>query len=666
MTAAEAVPGIEDYAVIGDCHGAALVSRAGSVDWCCLERFDADPVFCRLLDRDRGGVLELGPADPAGYAVTRRYLDGTNVLRTVFRARDGSGEVAVTDLMPVGRRPGAGPNDYVSLTTPQALLRLVEGRSGQVPMRVTYRPSVAFARRPARLALHAEGRVVACEDGPTLSATLPFTATGDRAQGTITVAAGERQALWLGPKERDLQNLLADADALLDVTTAFWREWIAYCRYDGPHAEAVRRSALLLKLLTYAPTGAVVAAPTTSLPEALGGERNWDYRISWVRDASFSLYALVSLGYGGEAARYYDFLADCYERTRPNLQIMYGIDGRAAMPERSLDHLEGYRGSRPVRVGNDAHHQHQVDVYGELIEGTHILNAVGGGRLVARHRAFLAEIADIVARRWHEPDSGFWEVRGEGRRHVQGRVMSFVALDRVAKLLGDKPSWAEAREAILRNLTDRGVDPAGGHLRFAEEVDAVDSFLLLLPLYDLPLPRRLLERTVDETRRRLAVAGTPDLLRRYDVDDRLPGREGAFLPCSFWLAEGLGMLGRTEEAKAVFEAALARRNDVGLLSEEIDPGSGALLGNFPQALSHLALILAAGLLRGEERGGATALAGSHADRIRRGVGAVFGWRGAYEALRREGHWPRLRSSRRSVMPERFARHDPAGDEPSNP
>lgn len=618
---------IADYAVVGDCHGSALVSRRGGVDWCCLGRFDADPVFCRLLDRGRGGFLELCPDGP--FESTRGYVGDTNVLRTVFRAVDGSGEVAVTDLMPVGRRRGAGANDYVTLDAPRALVRIVEGRAGRMALRLAHRPSVAFAREPARLTADQGGRLVACEGGPSLSSTVPLAIEGDTASARVTVAAGERHCLWLGAEVRPPEGLLDDAAELLRVTCAFWEEWIAYCRYEGPYREAVRRSALLLKLLTYAPTGAVVAAPTTSLPEAPCFGRNWDYRISWVRDASFSMYALLGLGYGAEAARFYEFLHASFERTAPRLQIMYGIDGRAELPEEELGHLAGWRGSRPVRRGNSAYEQHQVDVYGELLEGARILQAVGGGHVTGPYREFLASIADTVARRWHEPDDGFWEIRGEQHHHVQGRMMSWAALDRAAKIVGDRPGWAEARAAILADMLARGVDrDGGGHLRFAHDVDGVDSFMALLPLYGTPVPRDVQERTLDAIRTRLAT-GEDGLLRRYDVDDGLEGREGAFLACGFWLAEGLVMLGQAGEARAVFEANLARRNDVGLLSEEIDPSSGELLGNFPQALSHLALVMAALVLNAEARGGTAALAGSHADRARRSVGSVFGARGMW-------------------------------------
>lgn len=658
---------IGDYAVVGDCHGAALVSKDASVDWCCLGRFDADPVFCRLLDRGRGGFLELRPDGP--FEAMRSYLGDTNVLRTVFRSADGSAEVAVTDFMPVGRKPGSGANDYVSLAVPGVLVRLVEGLAGRAAVSLRYRPSVEFAARPARLSA-AAATAVACEGGPVLSATFPLEVAGsDTALGRFTVAAGERHCVWLGPGAMAAGELVGDALALLGVTRAFWEEWIAYCRYDGPYREAVRRSALLLKLLTYAPTGAVVAAPTSSLPEAPGFGRNWDYRISWVRDASFSMYALLALGYGGEAVRYYEFLRRSYEGTAPDLQIMYGIDGRPEIPESELGHLAGHRGSRPVRKGNSAYEQRQIDVYGELLEGAHILEAVGGRHVVERHREFLGALADAVAGRWGEPDSGFWEIRGEPRHHVQGRMMSWVALDRAAKLLGDRPAWAAAREAVVADMLARGVDPGGGHLRFAYELDGVDGFMALLPLYRLPVPREVQERTVGAIERRLAVPG--GLVRRYDVDDGLEGREGAFVACGFWLAEGLTALGRVHEARALFELNLSRRNDVGLLAEEVDPESGEALGNFPQALSHLSMVLAALMLRAHERQGMAGLEGSHADRARRFVGSVFGVRGVWEALVRSRHPPRLRSSRRSVMPDRFAaslapRRPDVGTTPSRP
>lgn len=631
---------IRDYAAVGDCHGAALVSSAGSVDWCCLKRFDADPVFCRLVDARRGGFLSVLPV--GGYAATRRYLDGTNILCTTFSG-DGV-RVSVTDFMPVGRRPGNGTHDYVRLAAPGWFVRIIEGEEGSLPMTLRYRPSLSFARAPARLRA-LPGRIEA-DGGPVLYHDLPgLSLFGDCARASLTVEEGERHVLVVAADPAPQAEPTAGVQRLLEITRAFWTEWIAYCRYDGPHVAMVRRSALALKLLTYAPSGAIVAAATTSLPERIGGQRNWDYRYCWLRDSTFMLYALAGLGYGGEARCFGEFLPRACARTAPDIQIMYGIGGEAELAERTLDHLEGYRGSRPVRVGNGAYRQRQIDVLGEVLDWALLFRTLGG-RLGGDTRRLLEALADTVATQWREPDQGLWETRAPARHHVHGKIMAWVALDRAIRLLGRKPDWVRERDRVAADIRRRGVAGPDGPLRRAYGQDGMDAALLLAPMLDLPLSRQTLRATLAAVEHELRRG---DFVYRYTADDGLPGEEGAFLLCSFWLVDALLHDGRPDEARALFDRLCDRANDVGLYSEEIDPESGAFLGNMPQAFTHVGLINAAVNLRLYEKEGGGAIAGSAADRAARGIGAVLGWRAlwsAYKVTRRVGRlWP----SRRSII-----------------
>ena len=420
---------IEDYALIGDCHGSALVASDGSIDWAAFHRFDADPVFCRVLDATRGGFWSIRPqGDHAG---TRAYLPGTNILRTVFTT--GQGSVAVTDFMPVGRKLDAGVNDYVHLNAPAWIVRRVECLQGGVDMAIAYRPSQAYAAARVELA-RGDGCVHCGPELPALYGNVDFDLAGDLASAKLRMVQGECVDLVLAHNRVEGHSPCARVEEFLMATRAFWTEWIGYCRYRGPHQETVMRSALALKLLTFAPTGAMVAAPTTSLPETIGGERNWDYRFCWVRDASFALYALAVLGYSGEARCFHDFLLSACARSLPNVRPMYGIDGALDLTEAELDHLEGYERSAPVRRGNGAYLQRQIDVYGQMLDLALLYEALGG-KLSAQYRRLLDAIARFVAAHWREPDQGIWEMRGPPRHHVHGKLMSWVGMDRAGRLL---------------------------------------------------------------------------------------------------------------------------------------------------------------------------------------------------------------------------------------
>ncbi|MBA2292758.1 MAG: glycoside hydrolase family 15 protein, partial [Gemmatimonadales bacterium] len=557
----EAYPPIGDYALIGDCHGSALISRQGSVDWCCLGRFDADPVFCRLLDAGKGGFLSVRPED--AYQVVRGYLDGTNILCTTFSTQ--SGKVALTDFMPVGRAPGAGLHDYVNLHAPFWLVRIVECLEGSARVRVRYRPAVDFARRRPHLTQMRGAYVV--EDGPCLHTDVTLSVSGDLAEGILELHAGERRHLLLSSHSVGELELAERAGRMLGITRAFWEEWSAYCRYRGPYREAVLRSALALKLLIYAPTGAIVAAPTTSLPEQLGGGRNWDYRYCWLRDSSFTLYALAALGYSGEARKFARFLHNSCKATHPRVQIMYGIGGEKELTEKTLDHLEGYRGSRPVHTGNGAYSQQQIDVYGEVLDWA-LLHRTLGGSFDAEDAEFLRSMAEYLTAHWQEPDQGIWEMRGPPLHHVYGKIMSWVGIDRVIRIFGSRKELADVREKIVRMVLEKGVSPEGGHLLQAFGQPGTDAVLLLTPALGFPVDEHTLKATIDAIQRELQ---TGDYLLRYRREDGLEGEEGAFLICSFWLVDALLMTGRPEEARERYERLLSLANDVGLFAEEIDP-----------------------------------------------------------------------------------------------
>ena len=584
---------IRDYALIGNAETAALVGSNGSIDWFCHPRFDSPAMLCKLLDAARGGSFSIRPV--GAWTVERQYAGPTAVLRTVFKASEGV--VRLTDFMP--RRDAGGA------ATCLPILRLVEGLGGTVELEVRFHPTLQFAAVPTALAVR-EGGALARGGDSTVSCWAPVPLRPDGRGGLTArrcVREGERRWFGLGGAVADegTPAMLREdeADRPLQHTPRLWEDWSGRCTCSGPYAGMVLRSAVTLKLLTYEPTGAVVAAPTTSLPEEIGGTRNWDYRYAWLRDAALILHALQSLGQTAEAVAFFRWLEQQCIECLGDVQIMYAVDGDPELLEELLTHLEGYRGSRPVRVGNAASLQRQLDIYGEVLDAAHFyVRRIGAARPELPEVLWL--MANRAAEHWHEPDRGIWEVRGGSRHFLHSKLYCWVAVDRglqMQKLIcsrGDVAAWERAhreiREAILAHGWDEGL---GAFVQaFGEPV--LDASALLLPLVGfLPATDPRCRSTVARIRERLTSHG---LVYRYLPADGLPGGEGAFLLCSLWLVDNLTLAGQLEEAHALYEQILGCANDVGLFSEEVDPISRELLGNFPQGFTHLGVIRSAVLL----------------------------------------------------------------------
>lgn len=573
---------IEDYALIGDCESAALVARNGSIDWLCVPRFDSAACFAALLGTPEHGRWLIAPAD-APKAIRRRYHAGTLVLETEYETERGV--ASVTDCMP-------------PRTTLPDVARLVEGKRGEVAMRMElvircdYGSVIPWVRR-------AEGGISAVAGPDALRLRTSVTPRGEdfRTVAEFTVRAGERVPFMLSWHPSHLPPPPpVDVAAEIERTRRWWQEWSSRCTYEGEWRDAVLRSLITLKALSYAPTGGLVAAPTTSLPEQLGGVRNWDYRYCWLRDATFSLYALMMGGYVDEARAWREWLLRSVAGHPADASIMYGVAGERRLPEVELEWLPGYEGAAPVRIGNAAHQQFQLDVYGEVLDSLHYARRVGL-ELDDNARRVQRALIDFVESAWQRPDEGIWEVRGPRRHFTHSKVMAWVALDRAVKaaeqfgLEGPLDRWRELRARIHAEVCQNGFD--SGLNSFVQYYGArhPDASLLMLPLVGfLPATDPRMLGTVKAIQERLMVDG---LVIRYPTTPRvdgLPPGEGVFLPCTFWFSDNLALQGREREARAIFERLLGVANDVGLLAEEYEPASGRLLGNFPQAFSHVALI----------------------------------------------------------------------------
>ena len=575
---------IEDYGLIGNARTAALVHRDGSIDWLCLPRFDSPACFAALLGGVENGRWIVAPAEPP-VRMSRRYLPSTAILETRFETAGGA--VTVTDFMP---QP---PDEYQI-----DLMRLVRGETGSVKMRTEILFRFDYGRTVPWVRRRTYGlSAIAGPDEVLLRTDVPLRGEGFTTRGEFAVSAGEAVAFVMSWRQSHRANVIyREPEDLLRTTESLQRVWTSRSIAEGPWHEAVMRSLITLKLLTYFPTGGILAAPTTSLPETIGGVRNWDYRACWIRDATFSLYAFISGGYLEEARAWREWLLRAAAGRPEELQIMYGPAGERHLEERELPWLAGYEDSRPVRVGNEAHRQLQLDVYGELMD---VLYAAETFKLEPNADAWGMQrvLLDFLESAWMKPDAGLWEVRGPTRHFTHSKVMAWVAFDRAVKFVersslpGPVERWRALREKICEEVCEHGFSPARNAFVQSYGSDDLDAALLLLPQVGfLPASDPRIVGTVEAVQRELMVDGLVLRYRPQRINDGLPGEEGAFLACSFWLADALAMIGRDDEAKAMFERLLALRNDLGLLAEEYDPRAKRFLGNFPQAFSHVALI----------------------------------------------------------------------------
>ena len=579
----QSLTAIEDYALIGDCETAALVGRNGSIDWLCWPRFDSPACFAALLGRPEHGRWTLHPADDAA-AISRTYRDHSLILETRFDTAGGA--ATLIDFMP----PRGHNSDVV---------RLVRGDSGRVRMtmelvlRFDYGSIVPWVSRLD----DGTWRAIAGPDMVVLRTPVEVKGKDLTTIAEFDVAAGETVpfVLTYGASHKPPPNAI-DPIASLRGTETFWKDWAARACEDGEWCDAVKRSLIVLKALTYAPTGGIVASPTTSLPEKLGGTRNWDYRFCWLRDATLTLLSLMNAGYHDEARAWRDWLLRAGAGSPRQLQIMYGLAGERQLREWEVPWLPGYEQSRPVRIGNAAHGQLQLDVFGEVMDALHQARR-GGISGDTSEWPFQKALLQHLARIWAEPDQGIWEVRGSKQHFTFSKVMAWVAFDRAVKtaelfgLEGPVERWRAVQEQIHAEVCARGFDHRRGCFVQAYESNQLDASLLLLPTTGfLPASDPRVRATIEAVERELLCDG---FVMRYDTgatDDGLPAGEGVFLACSFWLADAYVMLGRVDEARALFERLLALRNDVGLLSEEYDTRLRRQVGNFPQAFSHVALV----------------------------------------------------------------------------
>lgn len=584
---------IEDYGLIGNLATCVLIGRDGSIDWCCFPHMESPSVFAAILDVEKGGHFSIKPRESSLGQQT--YVDRTNVLQTTFETP--SGVITITDFMPLTGHPD--PQH-------QAILRKVACLQGSVDLEIEFKPRFDYARAVPSVEPALEGVVAPWQDHVLfLQSPYPLEVYGGEARGTFTI--NEDESHWFSLRYGDRDPLSpAECESLLDTTTEFWSEWAHDCQRDrcifrGPWHDHVVRSGLVLKLLTHPQTGAIAAAPTTSLPEVIGGVRNWDYRFAWIRDASFTVQSLYSLGHVEEARQYFRWLSGlCREfgdhENHLHIQVMYGLHGELDLEERELDHLSGYRGSAPVRIGNAAAQQIQLDVYGELVNAVYETRAYGE-ETSQEDWQFIRKIANTAREIWDTEDSGIWEVRGGPRHFTYSKLMCWVALDRsirMAETVGfDAPleEWKRTGAAIRRAILERGFSQTLNSFVQALDSEVLDATSLLIPVLgflppDDPRVRGTIEATLDH----LTVDG---LVYRYTGDDGLPGKEGAFVLCTFWLVDALVMSGQLGKAEELLLGILEHASPLGLFAEEIDPESGDQLGNYPQAFSHVGLMSSA-------------------------------------------------------------------------
>ena len=578
---------LEEYGLIGNLETCALVGSNGSIDWFPFPHLESPSMFAAILDPDHGGRFKISPT--ASFSSVQQYVEQTNVLETTFRTATGT--AIVTDFM-----PPAGETDHPK----KVLYRKVECTEGSVPLELEFEPRFDYDRVETTFESTEKGvRAAGEEERAVLESPVPLDIDGGHATGSIALDADE--TVWFLLRCTGAEDADTDPEVALRQTVEYWRDWAhtcpddSECVFGGPWHDLVVRSGLVLKLMTHVETGTVAAAPTTSLPEEIGGVRNWDYRFSWLRDAAFTLQALANLGHTEEARSYFEWFLDlCHAETPDEIQPLYGLHGEINLTEGEIEDFSGYRNSRPVRVGNDAAGQRQLDIYGELVLAAH--ETVRTDDLSAEDWKSLREIIEYVCKVWDEKDAGIWEVRGDARHFVYPKMMCWAALDRGLAIAdeGDFEApveqWQETREEIKRTVLDQGFDEdLNSFVQSFDETDTLDATGLLIPIVGfLPFDDSRVQGTIDAIDNRLV---TDDgLVHRYDGDDGLPGEEGAFVLCSFWLIDALVLSGRTDEARERFENVLQYVSPLGLLAEEIDTETGTQLGNFPQAFSHIGLI----------------------------------------------------------------------------
>ena len=591
---------IQDYAIIGDGRSAALISNRGSIDWLCWPRFDSPAIFAAILDPNLGGHWSIRPAEDS--QIARRYVDKTNVLETIFST--ASGKAVLTDFMSV-----TSEEQKEELLWPEhELVRQVKCEEGATELIVDFNPRPADGR--VTPLIKDKGKLGwRIESGATLFtlfSDIDLQRTSDRLSGTFELKAGERAAFSFNFSSEGPAVFPPLGDSVaerLNFTTEWWRRWVAQSNYHGPYERQVARSALVLKLLSYAPSGAIIAAPTTSLPESVGHDLNWDYRFAWLRDAAFTVHALFGLGYKDDAQAFVEWLLDATRLTRPELRVLYDVYGELPRPERELSYLSGYARSRPVRIGNAASKQHQLDIYGEVVEA--VSHFIGENKSLDRDtQKMLRQCCEFICKHWHEPDNGMWEYRNKRRHYTHSRLMCWVALDRVIKmqargqLSGISVQKCEAERARIRqDIEEHAWNAALQTYAQACGTDTVDANALLLAYHGF---EEASSQRMQQTHRRIREKLVPQPGLVYRNERSLELDEGAFALCSFWEVDFLARSGNLEEAHRVFQAALGYANDLGLFAEEIDPETGDALGNFPHAFTHLGVINAALALRESE------------------------------------------------------------------
>ena len=591
---------ISDYGLIGDSRSAALISKYGGIDWCCLPEFDSPAIFAAILDQSKGGHFTLRPQ--GNFESTQAYLDDTNVLVTKFKTEEG--ELRIVDAFAVSDR------EYQKhhLTCDHEILRTVEGISGRVEMTLWLEPRIFYGSKPAQLENREKLGIQFFYKQNTFifQSTLPANALNipedqNRVMATFVVEAGDRVAFSLsvsGQSPAIIPELEQTGPERIKRTIRYWKNWIGKSTYSGVYENTVKRSALALKLLTHAPSGSIIAAPTTSLPEKIGGVRNWDYRYCWLRDASFTVRAMMEIGLDEEAEAYYNWILDATQLTRPRIKVVYSIYGHSSIPEKELDWLAGYRNSRPVRIGNGADDQFQLDVYGEVLDGIYTFSQ-NVEKLNKDTKKFILGLGKSICKHWNQPDNGIWEIRTKPVHHTHSNAMAHAGLERILTMAknfdwkdGILKKFEDVAQKIKKKIEKEGFNQNMGSYTRAFGGDQLDASLLVLPLVgyiDADSDRMM--GTIDAIQKTLT---KNDFVYRYEgVDDGLPANENSFAICTCWLIENLAMSGRLAEAKRLFEKMEDCAAGTGLLAEEIEPTTGELIGNFPQAFTHIGMINAA-------------------------------------------------------------------------